>query len=435
MTEKLGWHSLGKSFACACGATHTLPIEVCHVGSDAAQRLADFARDRCGRSCYLISDENTRRAAGDAVPSALSAAGKQIVERVFPAEPFEATEELGEEVAAQSPDADFYVAIGTGTLSDLAKYAGDKHKRPVLLFPTAASMNGYTSAIVAMKVRGLKRTLPCAPAVGTFADPEVVATAPERMTAAGVADFLSKASSSADWRASNILRGCYYCPRPTEFSDEIQPRILEAAPRVKQRDPEAIGLVLEGLLLTGLGMVVAGSSAPASGGEHLTSHYLDMKHALYHTPNDLHGSQVGVGTVYALSLWEQVLGLDPDAMDVDALVARHPSEEQIEAWVRDDWGPVAPEVLKQWREKALDPQALRGEIELFRRILPQLREALAEDLLPSAVVAEAIRQSGGPVEPEELEAPVEESLKARRFARFLRNRFTILDLAAETGVA
>jgi len=329
---------------------------------------------------------------------------------------------------------DFFVAIGAGTLCDLAKYAGDKHRKPVLLYATAASMNGYTSAIVALKIRGLKRTMPCAPAIGVFADPEVIATAPQRMTAAGVGDFLSKASSSADWRASNILRDEYYCPRPREFSDDIQTRIIETAPRVGYADPEAIGVVLEGLLLTGLGMVIAGSSAPASGGEHLISHYLDMKHALYGTPNDLHGAQVGVGTVYALRLWEKVLELDPQALDVDALIARQPTDEQVRIWVEDDWGPVAPEVLAQWREKALDAEGLRAELGRFRDRYWQMRELLSQDLLSSDVAAKAIKQAGGPVRPEELDAPIDECRKAELFARFLRNRFTILDLAAEVGV-
>ena len=435
MIERLGWHSLNTSFQCPCGVTHNLPIEVCHVGVDAAERMAEFARERCGHTCLVLADQNTRQAAGDAPLSALSAAGKHVTEHVFPGAPFEATEALAKQVAEWGASADFFVAIGTGTLCDLAKYAGDKHHRPVLSYATAASMNGYTSAIVALKVRGLKRTLPCAPVIGAFANPEVVATAPQRMTAAGVGDFLSKTSSSADWRASNILRDCYYCPRPREFSEEIQGRIIDAAPRVGKGDPEAIGLVLEGLLLTGLGMVVAGSSAPASGGEHLLSHYLDMKHALYDTPSDLHGTQVGVGTVYALSLWEQVLAQDPDALDLDALVARHPTEETIRDWIEDDWGPVAPEVLAQWLEKSLSPQGLRAELERIKTQLWQLRALLAEDLLPAATVAQAIEQAGGPVQPEGLEAPIEEYRNAQRRARFLRNRFTVLDLAAELGVA
>ncbi|HOZ49081.1 MAG TPA: iron-containing alcohol dehydrogenase [Candidatus Hydrogenedentes bacterium] len=414
--------------------THKLPIEACHTGTDAADRMADFARARCGTTCLVISDENTRAAAGDRPVAALTNVGKHVSEKVYPGEPFEATEELAKTVAELGAGVDFFVAIGTGTLCDLAKYAGDKLGRPVLLYPTAASMNGYTSAIVALKVRGLKRTQPCKPALGVFSDPEVVATAPQRMTAAGVGDFLSKASSSADWRASNILRGCYYCPRPTEFSEDIQKKILAAGPRIRANEPEAISLVLDGLLLTGFGMVVAGSSAPASGGEHLISHYLDMKHALYHTENDLHGAQVGVGTIYALGLWEKVLALDPESLDPEALASSHPSEDAIRVWIEEDWGPVAPEVLVQWREKSLDRQALKAEIERFIEKQWEMRELLSRDLLPSAQVAQLIQDAGGAITAEGLTVPIEEYRKAERFARYLRNRFTILDLAAELGV-
>ncbi len=432
--EKLGWHSLGKSFECECGVRHDLPIEACYLGEGAGPRLAAFAREKCGTTCLVVSDENTRRAGGESVLSALSAAGKKCIEQIYGPDPLKATEALGEEVARIGRDADFFVAIGSGTLCDLAKYAGDKLRRPVLLFATAASMNGYTSSIVAMKVRGLKRTSPVTPAIGVFADPEVVAMAPAKMAAAGVGDFLSKNSSSSDWYTAHFLRGEYFCRRPGDFFEGTQERLLEAAPRVAQRDPEAVAVVLEALMLAGFSMVVAGSSAPASGGEHLISHYLDMKHATKKTPNDLHGAQVGVGTVYTLGLWEKVLALEPAKMDVEALLDQQPSEEQIERWIEEDWGAVAPEVLSQWRQKALDRDKMRIEIEKFRKGLPELQAALEKELLPAETVARAIREAGGAAEPEGLLAPLEEYRNALRFARFLRNRFTILDLAAEVGV-
>ncbi len=433
--EKLGWHSLGKSYPCACGVTHHLPIEVCYLGEDAAKRLAEFARERCGARGLIVSDENTHQAGGERLLSALSGVGKRIEEKRYGSDPIEATERLGDEVAEAGAEADFFVGLGGGTMCDLAKYAGDKLKRPVLLFATAASMNGYTSSIVAMKIRGLKRTSPVTPALGVFADPEVVATAPVKMVAAGVGDFLSKNSSSSDWYAAHVLRGGYYCSRPGDFFEGTQERLLDAAPRVAHGDAQAVAVVLEALLLAGFSMVVAGSSAPASGGEHLISHYLDMKHATKGAPNDLHGAQVGVGTVYTLGLWEKVLALDPDAIDSEALAAAHPADDEIRAWIEEDWGPVAPEVLAQWREKSLDRQAMRAEIDRFRRELPALREALSKELLPAQTVADAIAASGGAIAPEGLLSPVEEYRNAQRFARFLRNRFTILDLAAALGVA
>ncbi len=431
MTDKLGWHSLGKSFECACGMTHHLPIEVCHIGDDAARRLAEFARDRCGKTCLVVSDANTREAGGEPVLSALSAIGKNVREKTYGAESFEATQELGEEVARAGDGVDFFVGIGGGTVCDLAKYAGDKLGRPVILSATAASMNGYTSSIVAMKVRGLKRTQPCAPAIGVFADPAVVVKAPKRMAAAGVGDFLSKNSSSSDWYAAHFLRGGYWCNRPNDFFEGTQDKLLGLTARVGQGDPEAVAFVLEALILAGFSMVVAGSSAPASGGEHLISHYLDMKHATTGCPNDLHGTQVGVATVYTLGLWEKALALDPATMDIDAMLDRQPGEAEIQTAIERDWGLVAKEVLPQWREKSLGRYAMREELIKYRDGLDPLREVLRKELLPSAVVARAITESGGPAGPEGMEAPIEEYRNALKYARFIRNRFTVLDLAAE----
>lgn len=433
--EKLGWHSLGTSFDCECGEHHELPIEACYVGERAAAKLAEFAHGRCGGKALVVSDENTRRVAGERLLGALSQAGIDVTEKVYPGDEIEATQERADEVAAAGAACDFYVAVGAGTLSDLAKAAGSAQKKPVLLYPTAASMNGYTSAIVALKVRGLKRTLPCQPATGIFADPEVVATAPQRMVAAGVADFMSKCSSSADWRATHILRGGYYCHRPREFNEGIQEKILANGPAIGRGEAEAVKLVLEALLLSGFGMVIAGSSAPASGGEHLISHFIDMKDALHHGGHDLHGIQVGVATVYTLGLWEQILSLDTTKLDAKALAAAHPSDAEIKEWVFEEWGDtVGQEVWEQWQQKTLSREALEAEIEHIKEKLPLLRSVLTHDLLPPGIVARCIEECGGPTLPEGLHVPQEEYAKALKHARYLRNRFTVLDMAAELGV-
>ena len=432
---KLGWHSLGTTFDCACGKMHTLPIKACYQGVDAATKLAKFARAHCGSKCLVVSDENTQRVGGEDVERALTDTGKQVSTHQYGAGIFEATESLGEQVRSLAENVDFLVAVGSGTICDLVKYAGDKLKKPVLLYGTAASMNGYTSAITALKVRGLKRTLPCTPAVGVFCNPEHAATAPTRMTAAGVADFLSKCSSSTDWRAAYRLQNVYFCDRPREFFDGTTEMILESAARVPDGDPGAIQNVMEALLLSGCSMVIAGSSAPASGGEHLISHYLDMKAAIYDLPNDFHGTQVGVGTVYTLGLWEKILALHPDEIDVEACVSKQVPDEQIRAWIDEDWGEtVAPEVHEQWDAKTMSANELRVILGKFRTTLPQLRDELPVDLLPASTVAKAIEESGGPTKPEDLTAPVEEYYNALKRARYIRNRFTVLDLAADLGL-
>ncbi len=417
------------------GEEFTVPMEACYIGPDAAKNLAAFAKDRCGKRVVVISDANTRAAAGEDLYDALGAVGKAIVEKNYPAQPLDATDTEGDRVAALDSETDAFVAIGSGTLCDLAKHAGTKLGKPVLLYPTAASMNGYTSGIVALKVNGLKRTIPCDVATGVFADPRIVATAPKRMTAAGVADFLSKASASSDWQAASYLRGEWYSDQARVFVGEVQGRLLDCVDDVGSGDDEAIGLTLEALILSGFSMVVAGSSSPASGGEHLISHYIDMKSSLYGSEHDLHGTQVGVATVYCLELWERVLGIDPSTFDINAAIDGLPSPAEIDQHIESDWGPIADEVREQWKQKARDTATLKKDLTKFRDGIDELRENIAADRLPSKTVRDAILRSGGLVTAEELHAPTDVYHDGQKRARYIRSRYTILDLAAETGIA
>ncbi len=52
------------------------------------------------------------------------------------------------------------LAVGAGTINDLGKYVAARLGIPYWAVPTAPSMNGYTSSIAAIKIRGVKRTLP-----------------------------------------------------------------------------------------------------------------------------------------------------------------------------------------------------------------------------------------------------------------------------------
>ncbi len=431
MRASRAWETLLDVFEGDPALFKELPFKACYVGPEAAARLVEYVTSLGVKTCLVVSDANTRQAAGEALLSALSGAGLGVTEHTLGPDPVDATDALGDDVATRADGVESIIAVGSGSICDLAKHAGDKRGLPVILYPTAASMNGYTSGIVALKVRGLKRTIPCAPARAIFADPAISAKAPAPMVAAGIADFLSKCSSSTDWRAAHILRGAPYTDKPRRFFEGTQDRVLVAAPLVADGAEEAHAIVLKALMLSGFSMVVAGSSAPASGGEHLISHYIDMKSALYGTPHDLHGAQVGVATIGCLRLWERILAIHHNELDIEGLVRSQPKEQEIQQWITDDWGPVADEVRAQWAEKRLNRARLMAELERLKKIRSILVEECEKDLLPAATVENAIRAAGGPTDAEGLNAPREEFALARKRARYIRNRFTVLDLAQE----
>ena len=97
------------------------------------------------------------------------------------------------------------IGVGSGTINDICKAAATATGKTLITVATAASMNGYTSAISALTVDGVKITEPCHPPVAVIADPEMLASAPQIMSAAGFGDLLSKDASTADWILSNAL--------------------------------------------------------------------------------------------------------------------------------------------------------------------------------------------------------------------------------------
>ena len=111
-------------------------------------------------------------------------------------------------------DADALVAVGSGTINDLCKYAAAQDGKPYVVFATAPSMNGYTSMNAAITVDGHKKTLPAATPLGVFMDLGVLAAAPARMIRAGLGDSLCRSTAQADWLLSHHLLGTPYRRAP-----------------------------------------------------------------------------------------------------------------------------------------------------------------------------------------------------------------------------
>ena len=145
------------------------------------------------------------------------------------------------------------------------------------VFATAPSMNGYTSQNAAITVDGHKMSLPAVSPAGVFIDLAVLSAAPARMIRAGLGDSLCRPTAQADWLLSHhVLRNArtgerrLRCWRKTSRRCSMHPRCCCAG------DLDAMRALARTLVLSGLGMTICGGSYPASQGEHLISHYIDM---------------------------------------------------------------------------------------------------------------------------------------------------------------
>lgn len=428
----------GQSWRCACGRRHSVPTLRVVIAENAAERLPEVVDSLCGGgSVLVVEDETTRSVLGRRVESLLSEARRPVGVVVFEAD-LEAEIEAVDVVASQvRHDTAALLSVGAGTLNDITKMAAHVTGRKYISVATAPSQNGFASPIAAFTEEGIKVTKPASPPVAVLGDGEVLANAPLAMVRAGFADLLGRTTANADWLLAHWVKGEDYCSRPLDIVAEAEATCRSEADAVGRAELEAVGQLMAGLVLSSFSMVIAGSSAPASGGEHLISHYLDGKHEWRHhraLEQRLHGLQVGVTTLMMARLYERLLSLSASDLNLSEIQRHYPSWEEEQGRIRQHYGTAVEAVLEQFRRK-YQPWDLKAcELQKVRERWDDLRAALRPILSSPASIESALRAAGAYTAAAELGLSAEQMREALLHARYLRARYTVLDLAAEVGV-
>src|SRR5687767_12387419 len=310
-------------------ATRSLRIETSLDGME-----ADLVKGLgFGPVVAVISDATTHGILGRRIERALEGSFR-IISVVLPdgVHPDGATVE---EVQAATVGTDALIAVGSGTINDLSKYASATDGKPYAVFATAPSMNGYTSVNAAITVHGHKLSLPAQAAAGAFFDLSILSAAPVRLVRAGLGDSLCRTTAQADWLLAHLLFDLPYRELPYELlKDEEAPLFAQSAALVRG-DREAMARLVRTLILSGFGTAIVGDSRPASQGEHLISHYIDM-FADASRPLIYHGEQIGVTTLSMARLQEAMLEtrpvVSPDTQTEAEFRARYGDELGKSCW-------------------------------------------------------------------------------------------------------
>lgn len=418
------------------------------LGAGALEAVAGlFARHFPGHNALVVSDDHTLAAAGEGVEAALLAADIQVRRVVL--EPRAGDDHLVCEdgvIAAfktmleATPNA-IGVAVGAGSVNDVVKYASHLLGREYACVPTAASMNGYTSTIAAILQQGVKRTLPCGQPVFIVADAAILAAAPSVLNRAGFGDLLSKPVSHGDWLLSHLVRGVPYTTAPNDVLDELFATLLKEAPAVGRADTDGLAVLMEAILISGFSMAIAGSSAPASGGEHLVSHYWDMEQLDHGAPLlGLHGTQVGIATRLSAMLFEKLLAIDPATIDPARLAARWSEAHagaRFEA-LASEHPTLSPAIVGEIRTQLQRKQKVGAELEaeltLVRDRWPEIRARIAAVMLGVPTIETALREAGCATRASDIGCDRARLIHTLRVCRHIRDRYVAFDLMDDLGL-
>ena len=165
-----------------------------------------------------------------------------------------------------------------------------------------------------------------------------------RMLWAGLGDMVAKYIAICEWRISNIVTGEYYCEHIAQLMRTAVKKIVDASDGITKRDPDAIQSIAEGLIIAGVGMAYAEISRPASGLEHYFSHMWEMMALERGKPYDLHGIQVGIGTVLSMKLYKYIREIKPDRAVAEAHMKAF-NRADWEAQIRRIFGKTANEII------------------------------------------------------------------------------------------
>jgi glycerol-1-phosphate dehydrogenase [NAD(P)+] len=372
----------------------------------------------------VIDDRHTGEAFGDRVFKALK--GRFPTTHVtLPPFP-QADDVTADYLRTQTLSCDALVAVGSGTLGDLCKYVSHMDDKPYVIFPTAASMNGYGSGNASITVNGYKKTLTAHMPKAIFCDLSVIAAAPARLSKAGLGDALARPTAQADWLLSHILLGTPYDETPFQLQQDIEPQLFDSARGIALADPPTIELLTQLCILSGFGMAIAGGSQPASGGEHMIAHAMEMSvecgvwsmekkilpNSKLQTPTTaLHGEAVGVTTLTMARMQEQLLSANPRLHDDDfpdaKIKALYGEQRMLEAKKAFAKKQAAIANLASWQSAV---------------------EKITSIMLPSAKLQSILEAAQAPTTPHALGWDDKTYAATVETARFLRDRFGFLDI-------
>ncbi|MFJ5761484.1 sn-glycerol-1-phosphate dehydrogenase [Neobacillus sp. NPDC093182] len=294
---------------CDCGNHHhRIPIERIKIGNSVYKELAAYAEYKGFNHAVIIADENSYQAAGKSLSEIFKETGISISLSVI--KPDENNDVAADEQSLVQAlleipvETDVIIAVGAGTIHDIARFCGAKMKLPFISVPTAPSVDGFTSMGAPLIIRGVKTTFQMSAPIAVFADLSVLKASPRKMVAAGFGDMLAKYTSLADWKFGRLAKGEPYCPLVAAITREALDSCVEKVEKIATADEEGIQILIEALIKSGLAMLIFGQSHPASGGEHHLSHYWEMDFLKRKRPAVLHGAKVGVSTVLLAEVYK-----------------------------------------------------------------------------------------------------------------------------------
>ena len=291
---------------CACGREHTMETRAAVIEPgclfEFEKYMAEFGVT--GKRCALYG-ENSYAATADRHPRA----EQQIV---LDPTGLHANEISTAEVLAKlEGDVEVIVAVGSGTIHDIARFCAHERGIRFVSCPTGASVDGFCSTVAAMTWYGFKKTLPAVAPEIVLADTEIIKNAPMELVRSGVGDIMAKYTALADWKMAHVLTNELLCEKIYSIMQDAADTVMQSVLGIARGEESAYADVTYALIMSGIAMQMMGNSRPASGAEHHISHMIEMEPEAFPVKFPaMHGEKTGVGSLIAVREYKRLAKIE-----------------------------------------------------------------------------------------------------------------------------
>ena len=397
---------------CPCGVKHELSIKEIAIGSGITPKTGEIlSRNGFTDKLLFIADKNTLKAA-DGIKGALK--DFTVVEKIYE-NLREATVSEVENVKKLLKGCDCVISVGTGSLNDIARKAAADLDKPLAIFATAPSMDGFASYNAPLTDGNFKITYAAKSPEVIIADTKILAAAPAYLKSAGFGDMVGKYVALIDWQVSHLITGEHYCEKVAALTRKATDKITALADRITAQDEESAAAVFESLLLTGIGMSFTKTSRPASGTEHILSHFWECKKLLKGELSDFHGRKVGVATLLIMEEYKKLL-------QKESVKAKR----EVNDWqdILFHYGALSEEVVKlntpDTITDAVDPKTIEENWEKIREIISSVPSA---DEIRATMI-----KAGCPLTNKEIAVTDELKEEGLKYHPYMRRRLSLYRL-------
>lgn len=402
---------------CPCGRAHKADVKAIEIGGGLKAETAKILNKHgFPKKILVVADKNTLRAS-DGIMEILKEGGFDAeLELYDDLRVAEMSECKRLEEICKSRGFEGILSVGSGSLNDICRFAALHADTEFAIFATAPSMDGFASGTAPITDNNFKTTHPARQPSIIIADTAILAKSPAILKSAGFGDMIGKLTGLVDWRVSHLLTGEYYCANIAALTEEALRRVTALAERITEESEEAAGAVMEALVITGIAMKLADCVRPASGDEHIISHYWEIKKLEAGQLSDFHGRKVGVATLICSRIYRYLASFE----------TVEPTAENLD-WeeIHRVYGPNFTKDVIRLNSPTVTEETTP---ELIKENWQAIREIVFTTLPSNEKLKALMKTAGAPTTIKEIDVSPELGLEGVIYHPYMRYRMTLMRL-------